>query len=42
MNVALGLLTRLIQAQERDFLQNGGIRERMTRARLEQRKRRDK
>ena len=42
INVALGLLTRLIQAQERDFLQNGGIRERMTRARLEQRKRRDK
>lgn len=38
INVALGLLTRLIQAQERDFMQNGGIRERMTRARLEQRK----
>ena len=38
INVALGLLTRLIQAQERDFMKNGGIRERMTRARLEQRK----
>lgn len=38
INVALGLLTRLIQAQEQNFMQNGGIRERMTRARLEQRK----
>lgn len=38
INVALGLLSRLLQAQEKDFMQNGGIRERMTRARLEQRK----
>lgn len=38
INVALGLLTRLIQAQEQDFMQNSGIRERMTRARQEQRK----
>lgn len=37
INVSLGLLTRLIQAQERDFLQNGGIRERMMKARLKQR-----
>lgn len=42
INVALGLLTRLIQAQERDFMKNGGIRERMTRARVEQRKHRGK
>ena len=40
INVALGLLAKLIQAQEKDFMQNGGIRERMTRARLEQRKHR--
>ena len=42
INVALGLLAKLIQAQEKDFMQNGGIRERMTRARLEQRKHRGK
>ena len=42
INVALGLLAKLIQAQEKDFMQNGGIRERMTRARLEQRKLRGK
>lgn len=42
INAALGLLTRLIQAQERDFMKNGGIRERMTRARVEQRKHRGK
>lgn len=42
INVALGLLAKLIQAQEQDFLQHGGIRERMTRARLKQRKYRDK
>ena len=42
INVALGLLAKLIQAQEKDFMQNGGIRERMTRARLEQRKPRGK
>ena len=42
INVALGLLAKLIQAQEKDFMQNGGIREHMTRARLEQRKHRGK
>lgn len=42
INAALGLLTRLLRAQEKDFMQNGGIRERMTRARLKQRKYRDK
>lgn len=42
INVALGLLAKLIQAQEQDFLKHGGIRERMTRARLKQRKYRDK
>lgn len=42
INVALGLLAKLIQAQEQDFLKHGGIRERMTRARLKQRKCRDK
>lgn len=38
INAALGLLSRLIQAQEKDFLQNGGIRERMFRTRQQQRK----
>lgn len=34
------LLTRQIQSLEKDFMQNGGIRERMTRARLESRNKR--
>lgn len=38
INVSLGLLTRLIQAQEQDFLKHGGIRERMMKSRLKQRK----
>jgi four helix bundle suffix protein len=31
------LLNRLLQRLERDFLQQGGLRERMTRARVEYR-----
>lgn len=34
------LLTRQIKSLEKDFVQNGGLRERMTRARLEARKKR--
>lgn len=34
------LLTRQIKSLEKDFMQNGGIRERMTRARLDTRNRR--
>lgn len=37
INVFLGLLTKLIHARERDFLQHGGIRQRMVKAHLKQR-----
>jgi len=36
------LLDQLIRKLERDFLQEGGLRERMTRARLEQRTKQDR
>lgn len=36
--LAMGLLTKQIASLEKDFLENGGLRERMTRARLASRK----
>jgi four helix bundle suffix protein len=37
INIASYLLARQIQSLEKDFLENGGLRERMTKARIESR-----
>jgi four helix bundle suffix protein len=37
INIASYLLARQIKALEKDFLENGGLRERMTKARIESR-----
>ncbi len=37
LNIALSLTCKLIRAQEKDFIENGGIKERMRRARLKKR-----
>jgi four helix bundle suffix protein len=39
IKIALYLLAKLIQQLENDFLENGGLRERMTKARIENRNR---